>query len=145
MTIDKNKKTINHSDSEALDNFHKLLINIHMLHDSSTGCPWHISQTRESLIPYLTEEYNELINALLKGGRINIIEELGDLLLQIILHAEISSKQKEFDLKDVIHTLNQKILFRHPYIFDEKKKISIEEANKIWERQKILEKKNLNN
>ena len=142
MNIKKNKKIINKSDSEAIDNFYQLIMNIHLLQDQKEGCPWHKSQTHETLIPYLIEESNEFIDALLIKNKKNIAEELGDILLQIMLHSEISSKKKEFELKDVIYLLNQKILKRHPYIFKEKKKISINEANKIWQEQKRLEKEN---
>ena len=141
MANNKNKKKVNNLDNETMENFLKLITNIHMLHHDIEGCPWNKSQTNESLIPYLLEETNELISALVDGNTNNIIEELGDILLQIILHSEIGSKNKEFNLNDVIKYLNKKIVFRHPYIFDQKKKITIEEANKIWKKQKQLEQK----
>ena len=117
------------------------VINIHLLHDDKEGCPWHTSQTHETLIPYLIEESNEFIDAFLIKNKQSIAEELGDILLQIMLHSEISSKQKEFELKDVIELLNQKIISRHPYIFKKKEKVSIQVANKIWAEQKRLERK----
>ncbi|MBK16709.1 MAG: nucleoside triphosphate pyrophosphohydrolase [Prochlorococcus sp. SP3034] len=141
MHNDKNKRIINKSDAEALENFHQLIINIHLLHDDKEGCPWHTSQTHETLIPYLIEESNEFIDAFLIKNKQSIAEELGDILLQIMLHSEISSKQKEFELKDVIELLNQKIISRHPYIFKKKEKVSIQVANKIWAEQKRLERK----
>ena len=141
MAMNKNKKNIIDSDSETISSFNQLISNIHKLHDSKEGCPWHRSQTNETLIPYLIEENNELIEALLEGNKKNIKEELGDVLLQIMLHSEISSKNNGFVLKDVINNLNKKIIFRHPYIFSEKKKISIKEANEIWKNQKEQEKK----
>ena len=141
MTNNKNNIKINKFDYQAIDSFKELIINIHLLHDSKKGCPWHKTQTHETLIPFLTEEKDELINALLKEDKKNIEEELGDILFQIMLHSEISSKNKGFHLKDVINSLNKKILFRHPYIFSEKKRISYEEANKIWNYQKKLEQK----
>ena len=141
MSTNKGKKEITNSDAETLNDFHELIRNIHKLHDSKEGCPWQRSQTNETLIPYLIEENNELTNALLEGNKKNIEEELGDILLQIMLHSEISSKNNGFSLKDVIKSLNKKIIFRHPYIFCEKKKISIKEAKEIWKTQKKLEKK----
>ena len=141
MAMNKNKNKIIDSDSETMNSFNQLINNIHMLYDSKEGCPWHRSQTNETLIPYLIEENNELIEALLEGNKKNIKEELGDVLLQIMLHSEISSKNNGFVLKDVINNLNKKIIFRHPYIFSEKKKISIKEANEIWKNQKEQEKK----
>tara|TARA_Y100001970_G_scaffold183190_1_gene222795 strand:+ start:128 stop:580 length:453 start_codon:yes stop_codon:yes gene_type:complete len=140
MKNEKNKKLINQSDEEAIDNFKKLIMNIHLLQDEEEGCPWHKSQTHETLIPYLLEESNEFISALTIKNKKNMAEELGDILLQIMLHSEISYKQNEFELKDVINLLNKKIISRHPYIFKKKKKISIEEAHKIWEDQKRFER-----
>ena len=141
MANNKNTKEIIDSDSETLNNFLELINNIHMLHNSKAGCPWHRSQTNETLIPYLIEENNELTSALLEGNKKNIEEELGDILLQIMLHSEISSKNNGFSLKDVIEKLNKKIIFRHPHVFKEKKNINLQEANKIWKAQKKLEKK----
>ena len=140
MPINKNKVQISEFDNQAIDSFQELIMNIHALHDSEEGCPWHKKQTHKTLIPFLIEESNELIDALLSEDKKNMAEELGDILLQIMLHSEISSKHKEFHLKDIIIALNKKILFRHPYIFRTKKKISFEEANKIWREQKKLEK-----
>ena len=145
MAINRNKKKISDSDIETIDKFLQLIKNIHMLHDSNKGCPWHLSQTNESLLPFLSEENHELSNALMDKNKENIVEELGDILLQIMLHAEIGSKNKQFNLKDIIIKLNEKIVFRHPHIFDENKRITIEEANKIWKNQKKLEKKNSDN
>ena len=139
MNNKENKKKINDSDVKAVDNFQKLIRNIHLLYDDKEGCPWHTSQTHETLLPYLLEESNELVNAFLMKNKKNIPEELGDVLLQIMLHSEIGSKQKEFELREVIDLLNQKIISRHPYIFTKKKKISLKEANQIWEEQKRLE------
>jgi len=144
MNTKDNKKTISESDVKTLDKFRELITNIHLLYDEKEGCPWHKSQTHETLLPYLLEESNELINAFSMNNNKNISEELGDVLLQIMLHSEISSKQKEFELGDVIELLNQKIISRHPHIFKEKKRISIKEAASIWQNQKKLEKKDNN-
>ena len=141
MTTNKSKKKLNDSDAKTLNNFLELIKNIHLLYDSEKGCPWHQNQTHETLIPYLIEENNELTHALMAGNKENIEEELGDMLLQIMLHSEISAKKNGFSLQDVIKRLNEKIVFRHPHIFSEKKKISIEEANQIWKTQKQLQKK----
>tara|TARA_B100000900_G_C20523918_1_gene693370 strand:- start:443 stop:1291 length:849 start_codon:yes stop_codon:yes gene_type:complete len=143
MNIKRNKNKINESDLKAVENFRELIINIHRLYDDKEGCPWHTSQTHETLFPYLLEESNELMNAFLMNNKKNISEELGDLLLQIMLHSEISSKEEEFELRDVIDLLNKKIISRHPYIFKKKKKISLNEASRIWENQKKLEKINI--
>ena len=70
----------------------------------------------------------------------NICEELGDLLLQVMLHSEIGHENKEFELNDVIKNLNKKIINRHPYIFNKKEKVSLEKSQQIWEHIKNSEK-----
>tara|TARA_Y100001978_G_C23634443_1_gene405093 strand:- start:639 stop:1061 length:423 start_codon:yes stop_codon:yes gene_type:complete len=131
---------LNKSDIEAIDNFHELIINIHRLHNAKEGCPWHKSQTHESLIPFMFEEIDEFKDALKSKNIDNIADELGDILLQVMLHSEISSINKGFSLKDVIAKLNKKILRRHPYVFENKEKVTLKEANYIWEKRKEIEK-----
>ena len=92
------------------------------------------------MIPFLLEESNEFIDAIYERTTDNICEELGDLLLQIMLHAEIGYEKKEFELNDVIKNLNKKIINRHPYIFKKKEKVSLEKSQQIWENIKNSEK-----
>ena len=87
------------------------------------------------------EESNEFIDAIYEKNADNICEELGDLLLQVMLHAEIGHEKKEFELNDVIKNLNKKIINRHPYIFKKKEKVSLEKSQQIWENIKNSEKK----
>ena len=131
------------SDLEALDNFKNLIINIKLLKDKNWGCPWQKIQSHESLIPFLNEESSEFIDAIYAKDANYICEELGDLLLQIMLHAEISFEKKEFELKDVIKNLNSKIVNRHPYIFKKKEKVSLKKSQSIWEDIKNSEKKRM--
>ena len=131
------------SDLEALDNFKDLIINIKLLKDKNWGCPWQKIQSHESLIPFLNEESSEFIDAIYAKDANYICEELGDLLLQIMLHAEISFEKKEFELKDVIKNLNSKIVNRHPYIFKKKEKVSLKKSQSIWEDIKNSEKKSM--
>ena len=131
------------SDLEALDNFKDLIINIKLLKDKNWGCPWQKIQSHESLIPFLNEESSEFIDAIYAKDANYICEELGDLLLQIMLHAEISFEKKEFELKDVIKNLNSKIVNRHPYIFKKKEKVSLKKSQSIWEDIKNSEKKRM--
>ena len=131
------------SDLEALDNFKNLIINIKLLKDKNWGCPWQKIQSHESLIPFLNEESSEFIDAIYAKDANYICEELGDLLLQIMLHAEISFEKKEFELKDVIKNLNSKIVNRHPYIFKKKEKVSLKKSQSIWEDIKNSEKKSM--
>ena len=81
------------------------------------GCPWDKVQTRESLKPYLVEETYEVLEALDENDPEKITDELGDLLYQILFHSKISSLNGEFDIKDVLNNLNEKMVRRHPHIF----------------------------
>tara|TARA_E500000075_G_scaffold36099_1_gene32387 strand:- start:1299 stop:2042 length:744 start_codon:yes stop_codon:yes gene_type:complete len=99
---------------------------------SDNGCEWDKKQTSESLIPYLIEEVYEVIDAIDKKNRNNLLEELGDLLIHVLFQCDIANDKKEFNLNDVILVANQKLIERHPHIFS-KKEIS---KNSNWELNK---------
>ena len=120
MSSNTRCKLENNSDLETINSFKILISNIKALKDKTWGCPWQKIQSHVSLIPFLYEESNEFIDAIYEKNANNICEELGDLLLQVMLHAEISYEEKEFALNDVLKNLNKKIINRHPYIFDKK-------------------------
>nr|WP_241433955.1 nucleoside triphosphate pyrophosphohydrolase [Prochlorococcus marinus] len=130
----------NNSDLETINSFKILISNIKALKDKTWGCPWQKIQSHISLIPFLYEEINEFIDAIYEKNADNICEELGDLLLQVMLHAEIGFEEKEFALNDVIKNLNKKIINRHPYIFNKKEKVSFKKSQQIWESIKNSEK-----
>tara|TARA_B100000900_G_scaffold307761_1_gene266430 strand:- start:4957 stop:5784 length:828 start_codon:yes stop_codon:yes gene_type:complete len=140
MTSINRFNKVNKSELKSLENFKILMTNIKLLKEKHWGCPWQKIQSHKSLIPYLIEEVYEFINAIYDKDNNNICEELGDILLQIMLHAEISFEEKEFELKDVIYNLNMKIIKRHPYIFQKKEKVSLEKSQEIWENIKNSEK-----
>ena len=121
---------------DTLNEFKELLDNINAIRNKEEGCPWHKSQTHQTLLPYLLEESYEFIEALEKQDKINMKEELGDLLLQVMLHSDIEYEKEVFSIKDVIHCLNEKIKYRHPHVFQKKERISKEKAKKIWEQLK---------
>ena len=127
-------------DLKTLESFKILISNVKSLKDKTWGCPWQKIQSHKSLIPFLHEEINEFIDAIYEKKADNICEELGDLLLQVMLHAEIGYEEKEFALNDVIKNLNKKIINRHPYIFYKKEKVSLRKSQQIWENIKNLEK-----
>jgi len=131
----------NNSDLETLKSFRNLISNVKSLKDKTWGCPWQKIQSHISLIPFLNEESSEFIDAIYEKDADNICEELGDLLLQIMLHAEIGYEEKEFELNDVIKKLNKKIINRHPYIFKKQEKVSLEKSQELWEDIKNSEKK----
>ena len=128
------------SDLETLESFKNLISNVKSLKDKTWGCPWQKLQSHISLIPFLHEESSEFTDAIYEKNTDNICEELGDLLLQIMLHAEIGYEEKEFELNDVIKNLNKKIINRHPYIFKKKEKVSLEKSQQLWEDIKNAEK-----
>ena len=128
--------------NESLKNFAELISNINLLKNKKYGCPWQNMQTHETLLPYLIEESHEFIDSIKNNDNENMKEELGDLLLQIMLHSEIGREKNLFSINDVINSLNNKIKSRHPYIFKKRKKVSIEEAKQIWKDMKIKNKSN---
>ena len=105
------------------------------------GCMWDKKQTHKSLIPYLKEESNEFIQALRNGDSSHMKEELGDILLQVMFHAQIASKSGKFDVEDVIDHLIKKLKRRHPHIFGKTKVRSVEDIVANWDRIKAQEKK----
>ncbi|MBN1587502.1 MAG: nucleoside triphosphate pyrophosphohydrolase, partial [Candidatus Omnitrophica bacterium] len=77
------------------------------------GCPWDRQQTHESIIPHLIEEAYEVVDALRNGKEKELVDELGDLLLQVLLHAQIASEEGRFDIQKVIENLHTKLVRRH--------------------------------
>ena len=142
MSSNNDEKLLKDSDFSAIKQFEDLIINIRKLKNKSDGCPWQKDQTHESLAPYIIEESYEFINSIKTGNIENMKEELGDILLQVMLHSEISKESKEFKLGNVIQLLNQKIQERHPYVYKRKARISKEEAIKIWQANKNKTLKN---
>jgi tetrapyrrole methylase family protein/MazG family protein len=105
------------------------------------GCPWDKEQTHDSLKPYLLEESYEVLEALDSDNVNDLKEELGDLLLQVIFHTELAQEKKNFTILDVLNTLNDKLIRRHPHVFGNKKILSAEEQTVHWERIKKKEGK----
>lgn len=105
------------------------------------GCPWDREQTHESLRPNLLEETYEVLHTIDEGDLKGMQEELGDLLLQIVLHSQISSENQDFNLEDVITGIEQKLIFRHPHIFGDKAVLGADEVLKNWEVLKAQERK----
>lgn len=105
------------------------------------GCPWDKAQTHLSLTPYAIEEAHELEEAIEKKDIANMKEELGDLLFQSVLHAEVARQNGDFDIDDVINHLNHKMVSRHPHVFADTKVKDSKEVVKNWEAIKEGEKK----
>jgi tetrapyrrole methylase family protein / MazG family protein len=110
---------------------------------ATDGCPWDKEQTHKSLRENLLSETYEVMEALDKGESEELCEELGDLLLQIVLHAQIAKDDKEFEIGNVIEGINEKLIRRHPHIFGEVKVKDAKDVMRNWEALKKKEGKNI--
>jgi tetrapyrrole methylase family protein/MazG family protein len=104
------------------------------------GCPWDREQTRESLKAFLIEEAYEVLEALDRGGSEALQEELGDLLLQVVFHAQIAAELGEFTMKEVLAGVTDKLIRRHPHVFGEGRAETAAEVLSTWERLKQAER-----
>ena len=129
--------------SDATESFRKLIEIVDTLMGEN-GCPWDNVQTRESLKPYLVEETYEVLEALDTNDPDQIKDELGDLLYQILFHSKISSKNNEFDIKDVLDNLKEKMVRRHPHVFKEGQINTPDQVIERWEEIKKEEKTHSN-
>lgn len=115
------------------------------LRDPVKGCPWDLEQTFKSISSYTLEEAYELYDAIDHNDMIAFKEELGDLLLHVIFYSQIAKEQSYFSFSDVVNLLAEKIIKRHPHVFDETDKLKKSSDNKfLWER-KILEREQAEN
>ena len=105
------------------------------------GCPWDREQTNASLLPALLEEAYEVAGAISAGDDPNLGEELGDLLLLIVMHAQIASEKDRFRLEDVVRGINEKLIRRHPHVFGESRTEGSDAVLKQWEAIKHAERK----
>jgi tetrapyrrole methylase family protein/MazG family protein len=99
-----------------MKSFEKLIGTMRKLR-SPKGCPWDRKQTHQTLLKYLDEETLEVKKAVKKRDWVNLEEELGDVLLQILFHAQIAQEKKRFTIEDVVKTLDRKLRLRHPHVF----------------------------
>ncbi|MGN0425837.1 MAG: MazG nucleotide pyrophosphohydrolase domain-containing protein [Acetatifactor sp.] len=121
--------------------FEQLLEIVHVLRDPEEGCSWDSAQTHESMKECLTNEAQEVLQAIDNRDDQNLCEELGDVLLQVLLHAEIASERGAFGFRDVVQMLSDKLIRRHPHVFgEEPRPNSPEEALALWKRVKEAEK-----
>lgn len=123
---------------EKLKAFERIL---NIMNELREQCPWDKKQTNETLRPLTIEETFELSDAILQKDAKSIKEELGDLFLHIVFYARIGEEQKEFDIADVINTLSEKLIHRHPHIYGDVKVKDEEEVKLNWEKLKLKEGK----
>jgi len=105
------------------------------------GCPWDVEQTHLTLRTYLIEEAYEVLEALESGDDTKFAEELGDLLLQVVFHAQIATEEGRFNAADVVREIHQKMVRRHPHVFGEKRAKNAAEVLKNWEQIKAEERR----
>jgi XTP/dITP diphosphohydrolase len=110
------------------------------LRNPDGGCPWDLAQTSASLTPYIIEEAYETVHAIRSGDREAIVSELGDLLLQVVLQAQLASEAGEFTLEDIAEAITQKMIRRHPHVFGDTKVAGVAEVRANWEEIKAAEK-----
>jgi MazG family protein len=119
------------------------LINVmEELRTPETGCPWDLEQSFETILPYTLEEAYEVADAIDRGSMEDLREELGDLLLQSVYHAQMASEAGHFTMHDVTHDVTAKMISRHPHVFGDKTANNAQDVNVIWEVQKSKEKPN---
>ena len=128
------------SQDSALVAWQKLIDVVAKLRSPNGGCPWDLAQTPESLIPYVIEEAYEVVDAIRCGEESAIAEELGDLLLQVVLQAQIASESGQFTIKEVTEGITEKLIRRHPHVFGDVAVESVEEVRQNWEQIKATEK-----
>jgi len=125
----------------AKSNFEKLKDIITELRDPVHGCPWDLKQTHESLLKYLLEESYEFIEAVEEKDPKKMEEEIGDVLMQVLLHSQLGSERGEFDIESVSAKLSEKLIRRHPHVFEYKNtKIDADQVLVNWEKIKLEEK-----
>ena len=110
------------------------------LRDPAEGCPWDLEQTHQSLIPYVLEEAHEVADAIRHGDDQHLKEELGDLLLQVVLHARIAEEDNRFDLNAVAAGISDKLIRRHPHVFADAEARDSAAVRNSWEAIKAQER-----
>lgn len=133
-------ETIASPQTEILTALQRLVAVVAQLRHPETGCPWDLQQTPESLIPYVIEEAYEVVDAIQVGEKAAIAEELGDLLLQVVLQSQIAQDAQDFDLAVVANGIADKLIRRHPHVFGDRTVQDANEVHRNWEQIKAAEK-----
>jgi len=123
---------------EKLKAFERLL---NIMDDLRSDCPWDKEQTMESLRHLTIEEVYELSDAILENDLNEVKKELGDLMLHIVFYAKIGSEKKAFDIADVLTSISEKLIYRHPHIYGDVKVSGAEDVKNNWEKLKLKEGK----
>ena len=118
----------------------RLLDIMRALRQPVTGCPWDVEQTFATIAPYTLEEAYEVADAAQRGDLVDLREELGDLLLQVVFHAQMADEQGAFDFGGVVEAITTKLIRRHPHVFGPKRDLTPDEVKGQWDAIKAEEK-----
>jgi ATP diphosphatase len=111
------------------------------LRTPKTGCPWDLEQTFGTIAPYTVEEAYEVADAIARDDLAGLRDELGDLLLQVVFHARMAEEARAFDFGDVVQTITEKLVRRHPHVFGDVRNLKPDEVKSLWSRIKDEERK----
>ena len=126
--------------SENTDNIQRLIDIMAKLRDPDGGCPWDVEQTFASIAPHTIEEAYEVADAIEQGDMAAIKDELGDLLFQVVFHAQMASEKGDFRFEDVARAIADKMVRRHPHVFGDDTVADAEAQTVAWEEHKRLER-----
>ncbi len=110
------------------------------LRTPGTGCPWDLEQDFSTIAPYTIEEAHEVADAIARGDLEDLRDELGDLLLQVVFHARMAQEQAAFDFGDVVRSITEKLIRRHPHVFGDTSELTPDQVKGLWDAIKAQEK-----
>jgi nucleoside triphosphate diphosphatase len=111
------------------------------LRTPNSGCPWDLEQTFATIAPYTLEEAYEVVDAIEREDSVDLCEELGDLLLQVVFHARMAEEANLFDFDDVVEAITRKLIRRHPHVFGDARSLSPDGVKTLWTEIKAVEKR----
>ena len=121
----------------------KLLQVMKKLRDPIKGCPWDKKQTMESIVPYSIEEIYEVAEQVYNKNYLKLKDELGDMLFQVVYLSQIANEKNKFNFYDVVNSITNKMIFRHPHVFENKKFKNMKDFKHWWEKSKNKKNKSL--
>ncbi len=125
---------------QILSSLERLVAVVAKLREPEQGCPWDLAQTPQSLMPFVIEEAYEVVDALERENQADIAEELGDLLLQVVLQAQVAQDQGQFDLAAVADSISEKMIRRHPHVFGDADASDSDAVKRAWQEIKAQER-----
>ncbi|MEM6411744.1 MAG: nucleoside triphosphate pyrophosphohydrolase [Pseudomonadota bacterium] len=127
-------------DLQKATEFETLIEIMSRLRDPETGCPWDVEQDFSTIAPYTIEEAYEVMDAIQKGDMDELRDELGDLLLQVVFHSQMAAEAGHFSVEDVARAINDKMIRRHPHVFEAPDNRDSDAQTAAWEEQKAAER-----